>query len=146
MQHMIALPLTGLAVLVLVTSMNYRQVNHNSKLWSFIFLTFLTATQMLLARIAAAEAGLSVYQYMPIDHVILLGFVSIVAYRWIPRMWIGTSLFALSGFLTLIAPALFWKVPVIIYPLVAILMVLWWPEKLKLLHPGGAHSTRWRSG
>jgi hypothetical protein len=141
MPDMIALPLIGLVVLVLVTSLNYRHMVHNPRIWSFVFLIFLTATQMLLARIAASGAGLTVYQYIPIEHAILLGLAAITAYFWIPRMWVGVGLFALSGSLAFIAPTLFWKVPVIVYPLVGLLMVVWWPEKLKLSHPGGARKT-----
>ncbi len=131
-EHIIALPIFDLVILTSVIAVKYKQLIENPKIWNLIFLVFTGLVQCLVARILAAQAGLSLHQYIPIDHVIILGFVITVAYYWIPKMWIGVALVVVSGSLTFVAPALFWKAPVIVYPLVGLLVIVWWPEKLTL--------------
>jgi hypothetical protein len=70
-------------------------------------------------------------QYTSIDHVITMGFCIIMAYSFIPNLWIGAVLAGLSGLLNAIAPELFWWIPVLLYPSLAFMLALWWPSRIK---------------
>ena len=126
-QHILALPILVLALLLIVVVANCRLLQ-NPQTWG-LCCSSACSSPSCLSRALAVQMGLTLFQYLPIDHVILLGFGATATYRWIPRMWIGVVLTVVSGTLTAISPETFWKVPVFVYPAVALLYVLWWPQR-----------------
>jgi hypothetical protein len=113
-----------------VTLIAFKRLRQHPDHWALVLLVNLAVTQLVMGRGAALWMGLTLYQYTPIDHVIMLGFVIEAAYRFIPRMWWVVGLLAVSGVLCGIAPGLFWRLPAILYPFVGLLYALWWPKRI----------------
>lgn len=120
-----------LLVALLITALSYKRLRQHPEHWSLVLLVNLAMTQLTLGRAGALWMGVTLFQYTPIDHVVVLGFVAAAAYRWIPKMWLALPPVILSGMLCAIAPAKFWQLPAVLYPLIGCLYALWWPQRIR---------------
>lgn len=68
----------------------------------------------------------------------MLGFVVAAAFRWIPKMWFAVIPVLLSGTLCALAPARFWQLPAVLYPLIGCFYALWWPQRIRTPAKGDA--------
>ena len=111
------------------TALFYRKLRNSEHLKLVLMVNF-GLVQLMLARTVATVVGMSPNQYIPFDHVIMLGFTSICAFRWIPKLWLGCFLILVSGVLVLFAPERFWRIPPVVYPSLGWMYALWWPKKI----------------
>lgn len=145
-EHIVPLPIIVLLVALVVLAFKFKRISRNKDQLRLILAISLFLVQCFIARLLAVRAGLTLDQYLAIDHVFLFGFGVTAAYRWMPKMWAGVVLTAISGLLTAISPEMFWKVPVVVYPLVAILYFIWWPKLATTDHLPSGHSSYARRG
>lgn len=124
----------GVSVFVFIsvsvtTGIFYERLKHSEHL-KLVFMVNFGLTQLMLARSVATVVDMSPNQYIAFDHVIMLGFTSICAFRWMPKLWLGCFLILVSGIFVLISPERFWRIPPAVYPSLGWMYALWWPKNI----------------